>query len=408
MTTTLPSESAWAAKDLASPELGALFACARAVVDPRDLTDFQAALSACPSAERLCDAAVAHGMLGHLHRLATAREAEIDPALLHHLGEVQAGLARRNLRQTGRLLLLLDQLRAVGVEAMPYKGPVWAESLYGDIALRTWSDLDLLVRHEQVPLVREVLLSFGFKDGNRFNTKLLSRKRRGWGEIGLSLAEVQLHLDVHWEISVGVGARSLDSEQVFLRAAHRTLLGREVLTPSLVDRLLIICAGGTRDRWGSIEKLLGLALQVRDTPPEIWQRVIAAAHGAGCERRVAIAVAHVSRVFDLPVPPAVVAVMADDSVARWLLPTLRPESLEEGPSWRDRPTLDHLFWKFATEDSALAGLGHASVRFFRAGPEDWEWVTLPRYAEWLYPVLRPARLALKWARRSSGAADVSE
>ena len=402
------TEPAWATKDLAAPELGALFACARAVVDPRNLADLRTALAACPSAEKLRQAAMAHGMLGHLHRLATACEAGVDSALLHQLGEVQRRLARRNLRQTGRLLLLLDQLRDVGVEAMPYKGPVWAEALYGDIALRTWSDIDLLVRHEQVPLVREMLLAFGFEDGCRFNTKLLSRKRRGWGEIGLSLAEVQFHLDVHWEISVGVGARSLDSEQVFSRAAHRTLLGREVLAPSAVDRLLIICASGTRDRWGTIEKLLGLAMQVRDVPPEIWPQMMAAAHDAGCERRVAIAVAHVGRVFELPLPPAVAAVMADDSRARSLVRTLRPGALEEGPPWRNRPTLEHLFWKFATEDSALAGLGHASVRLFRSGPEDWEWVTLPRFAGWLYPVLRPVRLALKWAKPGRGAADVSE
>ncbi len=256
--------------------------------------------------------------------------------------------------------------------------------------------------------MREVLLSLGFVDGNRFNAKLLGRRRRGWGEIGLSLPEAQLHIDLHWEISVGVGARSLDGEEVFSRAAALHLLGREVPVPSAVDRLLIICASGTRDRWGSIEKLLGLALQVRDTSSEAWQQVLVVAQGAGCARRVAIGVAHVCRVFDLAAPPAVATVMADDSLARSRLRTLRPGSLQDGPSWQDRPTLEHLFWKFATEDSAVAGLGHAGVRFFRSGPEDWEWVNLPSYAEWLYPVLRPARLALKWAKRSSGTARAPE
>jgi hypothetical protein len=63
------------------------------------------------------------------------------------------------------------------------------------------------------------------------------------------------------------------------------------------------------------------------------------------------------------------------------------------------PRLDMLTWRFATEDTLWAGLAHAATRFFRPGPEDWEWFALPRGARWLYRALRPARLAAKWAKR---------
>jgi len=39
------------------------------------------------------------------------------------------------------------------------------------------------------------------------------------------------------------------------------------------------------------------------------------------------------------------------------------------------------------------------VRFFRPGPEDWDSLALPGWAEWLYYLLRPPRLALKWLKR---------
>jgi hypothetical protein len=64
-----------------------------------------------------------------------------------------------------------------------------------------------------------------------------------------------------------------------------------------------------------------------------------------------------------------------------------------------RTELARLAWRFATEDSIAAAVWHAATRFFRPSPEDWEWIALPAGMFWLYRLLRPARLAVKWAKR---------
>src|SRR6185503_20158145 len=46
---------------------------------------------------------------------------------------------------------LAGELGGRGVDVMPLKGPVLAESLYGDPSLRPCRDLDVLVRAEQMP-----------------------------------------------------------------------------------------------------------------------------------------------------------------------------------------------------------------------------------------------------------------
>ena len=160
-----------------SPETWALLACAQAVVDERRLPAFREAVAACTSAERLCSAAVQHGMVGHLHRLIAAQP---DPSFAAFVAEPLAKLYRtsmqRNLHQAAELLRLLEQLRELGVEAMPIKGPALAEALYGDVTLRNWVDLDLVVRHEQVATARQVLLDVGFRDDSPYNERLLLRR----------------------------------------------------------------------------------------------------------------------------------------------------------------------------------------------------------------------------------------
>ncbi|MBN1321654.1 MAG: nucleotidyltransferase family protein [Thermoleophilia bacterium] len=383
-----------------SPEVRACLACARAVVEPARLDEFRAALAGCADADRLCPTAASQGMLGHLHRLVAAQAlGEVDGALRDRLAELHSLSAQRNFRQTAYLLRLLESLRGAGVETMPFKGPAWAERLYGDVTLRFWSDLDLLVRHDQAATARQVLLAGGFVDDNRFNGRILRRARRGWGEIAMSNADHGVHADLHWEITVGFSGRSLDAGHLFSRGSKLSLLGREVATPHSVDLLIMSCLHGTRHRWDRVEELLGLAVQVADSPPPEWGDIVTAARAAGCTRRVAVGVSHVCRVFGLETPTEVREIIDRDCIARALLRSLGPETLDHQAASGSRAELVKLGWVFATEDSIVAAVWHGSVRFFRPGPADWDGLDLPGWAEWAYYLVRPPRLALKWLRR---------
>jgi hypothetical protein len=251
-----------------SPELRALLACARWVLDRECRPEAFLALEACADVDHLCKTAVSHGMLGHLQRLVAGREGATEPSgLAQRLAELQRVSAQRALRQTGSLLRVLERLREAGVTAMPLKGPAWAERLYGDVTLRTWEDLDVLVSHDQVPQ---------FVDAGPFNARLASSETGGWGQIAFTAGTPGVQLEIHWEVTSGFSATSLRPESLFARAVRMHLLDREALTPHPVDLLLITCLNGARDRWNAVERMLGLAVQVRDTDPGDW---------ATCDRR---------------------------------------------------------------------------------------------------------------------------
>ena len=160
--------------------------------------------------------------------------------------------------------------------------------------------------------------------------------------------------------------------------------------------LLMTCLHGTQHRWNTVEGLLAVAVQVRDTAPGDWARLLAAARDAGCARRVTVGVAHACRALGLPLPPEVAEALAQDRYSRVLLGWLGPATIERGPAperWKGagRPRVDG-------GDGGLdpRALEHAAVRAFRPHIGEWEAVALPAGAEWLYYLLRPLRLALKW------------
>ena len=63
-------------------------------------------------------------------------------------GRAQANRLR-DLELTGELARLLDRFRRDGIAAVPYKGPVLAAQAYGDVALREFVDLDILVHPDR-------------------------------------------------------------------------------------------------------------------------------------------------------------------------------------------------------------------------------------------------------------------
>ena len=63
------------------------------------------------------------------------------------------------------LLNIHRHLAARGLEVLPYKGPSLAETLYGNVALRQFSDLDLLIRRHDVLKVKAALAELGYEPG---------------------------------------------------------------------------------------------------------------------------------------------------------------------------------------------------------------------------------------------------
>ena len=175
---------------------------------------------------------------------------------------MQRPAARRSLRQTAHLLRLLECLREAGVKAMAYKGPVSAQRLYGDVTMRNWADLDLVVSREQLPAARNVLLENGFVDSSPFNAKWIRRKRGDWGELEFCSPEHGLRVEAHWEVREAIGARAIPGDGLLARAVPAaTSVGERFLrrhrwTPCSSTACMAASTGGTawRSYWAWLSR----------------------------------------------------------------------------------------------------------------------------------------------------------
>ena len=158
---------------------------------------------------------------------------------------------RANAHLADTLSDVLATLSAAGVEAMPVKGLVLAEHLYGDIAARPCADLDVLVRPGDLEPAREALRAIGFQQRAAPGYKALVHQFHdpAWGR-GSGADHVRLEL--HWALWAD-SERRLGTAGLWDRSMPSTLAGRPIRMLSPEDMLLHLAIHRTRSalrlRW---------------------------------------------------------------------------------------------------------------------------------------------------------------
>lgn len=107
--------------------------------------------------------------------------------------------ACRNTLLLRELAQVLHKLAAAGIDAIALKGAALAELVYGDIAARPMSDLDLLIQIDNLTETRQVLTSLGYSPvGVDMQTGFTDEFRNE--EILYKQGLVDIYIDLHWRL----------------------------------------------------------------------------------------------------------------------------------------------------------------------------------------------------------------
>jgi len=207
----------------------------------------------------------------------------------------------RHVLMTRDLGLVLDALAGAGIEAMPLKGAVLAETLYPHPATRTFTDLDVLVRPDALRQTDDVLRSLGWRR---------TEGEHSWdfdvafdGETTYD-SPGRATVDVHWRLLNA--ARYPWNRRATGDAWHRaqpvSVAGRTSLTLAPADLIVYLAAhlavqhAGVGLRWH-----LDLARLV-DRGGFEWPEIVGRAHEWGMARATAFALRCVEATSGLEIP----------------------------------------------------------------------------------------------------------
>ena len=137
------------------------------------------------------------------------------------------------------------------VPVVAFKGPILAEAVYGDLSLREFCDLDLLIRVQDLTKAEDILLACGYTaqfPDRDYRTAFLSYH----GQYAFRRGQSDLWVDLHWQFSPDGVVFPLRAAEVWPRLIEETIAGRTVPSLAHDDLALFLAAHGTKEGWRSL------------------------------------------------------------------------------------------------------------------------------------------------------------
>lgn len=400
------SAAAASAPVLDRPEVQVLLACARTRPDPEGDARLRRLASGTVDWDWICAQAERHGVTPLVYRrLARCVPDRVPAPVMASLQGVSAGVLTHNLRRMAELLRVVKRLESAGIPVMPFKGPLLADVYYGDLGLRRFGDLDVIVRRSDFQRARRVLCEGGYtpyRDLSAAEEADFLDAQLGYEMID---ASGQTVVEVHWAFLNRTFAFRLDPDAAWARSRTVAVAGHPVRSLSTEDLLLYLCAHGAKHYWAGLKWVCDVAEVVAASPELDWAALQRRAEALRCERILGLGLHAARRWLGAALPPDVRdAVDADPVIARLAATVERGWLFAETPLEREvsaRKVAFTLATRRDVRDSA-AFLGHHARLAVQPSPQDRRWIDLPRPLHFLYVALRPIRVLHAFLQRRLG------
>jgi hypothetical protein len=195
--------------------------------------------------------------------------------------------ARKSLWFTGELVRLVGHLEAVGIKALPYKGPVLAQTLYGEVTRRQFGDLDILILPTDVLKAKAALHDLGYKPAIELAPRIETAYVKTGYECSFSAAQGSNLLELQWRILPRFYSIDFDVAVFFERSDEIAVGGCHMRTLRAEDLLLVLCVHAAKHVWVQLSWLCDIAQLVK-TGRLDWNVIHDDAQRLGIERIVSL------------------------------------------------------------------------------------------------------------------------
>ncbi|MGH9575227.1 MAG: nucleotidyltransferase domain-containing protein [Candidatus Acidiferrales bacterium] len=325
-----------------------------------------------------------------LHLPAVAPDA-FSPEQFARLKAAARAAGIRALQLSAELIRVVDALRAARVLPLPYKGPVIAVQAYGDLGLREFEDLDIIVPQRDMTRANDVLLALKYSPKFPW---IFGQSAIVPGEYNYYDRERRIIVELHTELTLRHFPVVPNLEEMSTRTENVMISGHAVPTFGPEDTLVLLCVHGSKDFWERISWIADVSEFIQREKRLDWLRVFARAEDMRVTRMLNLGLALASRLLDAPLNGEVRTRVDGDATALALAGQIEQRLLAKEVSRRN---VTQSFRYRRQMVPGVLGSWRYGLRLATApAEEDWNMAPLPRALAPLYAVLRPFRLFRKY------------
>lgn len=300
------------------PEIRLLLLLARLELESEHIGKIDALTASAIDWIRFEQACVYHRLAGMVHKHLAAGNVPAAPIdVIERLAAVRQRNSIRSLHLAAELKTILTLFQCAKLPALPYKGPVFAERIYGNLSLRPMVDLDIVIPKTELERVDNLLAPLGYQVSQTLSSAGIRYMTRTKHHLAWRDPARNMLVEIHWGFAPSVYGFNPNIAKLFEEAKQTSWQGLEIPLLPVARQLVLLAVHGAGHCWAAIEWLAMVAELIRQNPTLDWADTRQFARRHNVERRLDLALKLSSDLLGAPVPQVELERLADDlEVAR--------------------------------------------------------------------------------------------
>lgn len=344
-----------------------------------------------------------HRLLPLLHKFFTSSSMELPDFVLKELRRHHLNNIGKNFSLVQELVNFLKILETENIRAITFKGPITAVSAYGDLSLRTFGDLDLLVHPDDFLKLREIAINHGYycdrlmaAEERACLKKLSPEKQASYfkseKEFSLFNPKNRIFLDIHQGILSKQFAPLFDTRWIWDYTQTIKIGGRQVLSLKPEVQVLILCAQGAEDYWNQLGKICDVAMLVHRYPGLDWDALITLSKRLDVLPRLLLGLALINSLYRVVLPDEIQEMIEDLPSIQRLASTVQQDILLKNSCQpKSRLTIPRFIYQLRLMND-WKNQARSILAIMNPTLADLAAISLPKSLFFVYYLLRPFRL----------------
>jgi Uncharacterised nucleotidyltransferase len=316
----------------------------------------------------------------------------VPPENLHQFRKHYLENSARNVVLTAELCRLIDLFAREGIEAIPYKGPVLSLMAYDDLALRRFVDLDVIVKKQDLPRARDLVLADNYTLAKSLTDAQQEFLLRTQHNLQFTKDNRRLIVELHWEVAPHLFASTVQGDALWSNLVEFQLNDTRVKTFSPDDLLFSLCVHGSRHLWERLGWICDIA-ELISRHELNWAALLDRAAKADSERMFLLGLYLAEKLLDAKLPDEIKRRTDRDKRLASLAGNVI-ESLFNGPEHVPASSREIFKYNLGVRKS-LSARARYVVHMMRPTDGDFGRRSLPSALNFAYYFTRPFRLLFR-------------
>jgi hypothetical protein len=393
-------------KNPLSPELRFLIACCQTEPSQDDINAIQNTLPAIDY-RLLTTMASRHGILPlvyktlknlHEKNSLSTIDYRLSTKILAAFKQQYLAIAQRNMLMSAELIRIMKLLEANNIEALAFKGPALSQMAYGDITLRQYGDLDILVDEKDAFQAAKLISENGHTA--LLPLSILSNRTCLHAAKDFSLRSTQggVHTELHWRLFEKKYNISLLSCAIDQKCQTVIINTKEIKTLQNELLLVYLCLHGAKHAFERIEWICDIDRLLCSVEIN-WEEALTIAEQSHSKRSFFLGLSLAHHHLHTALPERIRKSIDTADIKTLHALTLEQMSQKKETRSDFEKNRETFLYQSKLFDHKSDMLRFYLSTFFKISTNDCQTFILPENLKFLYLFLRPMRLISNYTQK---------